>query len=310
VADFSIATRESPALIFVNPRAGRGRGRKYLPAIQKIFADRSVPAEFVFSESTEELGSLARAAIQTGHRLLIAMGGDGTLQGLVNATYGADVVLGIIPVGGGNDFAAALDFPRDPARATALMLSGKPRKVDLLCASTADGGRRLYVGGGGIGLDAAAAVYASGTYARLPGRSRYLAAAVHALSKFKALHIRAEFPGSDLPIVEARVLIAGALNTPTYGAGLRLAPDARVDDGLVTTIFVKDLSAGKILGILPRLLVRGDLAESYITRVTAPRVRLNADRDCLFHADGEIVGPAPIEIEVLPRAAKILAPSF
>jgi diacylglycerol kinase (ATP) len=130
---------------------------------------------------------------------------------------------------------------------------------------------------------------------------------VHALSKFKALHIRAEFPGSDLPVVEARVLVAGALNTPTYGAGLRLAPDARVDDGVMTTIFVKDLSAGKILRILPRMLVRGDLTESYITRVTASRVRLSADRDCLFHADGEIVGSAPIEIEVLPQAAKILA---
>jgi diacylglycerol kinase (ATP) len=159
-------------------------------------------------------------------------------------------------------------------------------------------------------LDAAAVEYASGVYARLPGRFRYLAAAVHALIKFKSLEIRAEFPSSTQPLVQAQVLLAGALHTPTYGAGLRLAPDARVDNGLLAAIFVKDLSAAKILAILPRLLFRGDLAETHVTRVMTSRVRLSADRECLFHADGEILGRAPIDIEVLPQALKILAPTL
>src|SRR5713226_4029231 len=296
VAEFCIASREFPAAVFVNPHAGGGRARRCLSPIKRIFAERSFPADFIFTESSEALESYARSAIQAGRRVLLAMGGDGTLQALVNAAHRREVVLGILPTGGGNDIAAAV-----------AILSAKPRRVDVLCACTADGSRRLYVGGGGVGLDADAASY-SGAYAQLPGRLRYIAAALRALREFKPLRIRAEFPRSERPPMEAPVLLAGALNTPSYGAGLRLAPDARIDDGLLTTLFVRNLSALQVLAAVPRLLTRGDLPDSYVTRFSASRVLLTTDRECLFHGDGEILGPAPVEIEVLPKALQMLAP--
>jgi diacylglycerol kinase (ATP) len=109
--------------------------------------------------------------------------------------------------------------------------------------------------------------------------------------------------------MEASALLAGVLNTPSYGAGLRLAPDTRIDDGLLTTLLVRDLSASQVLAVVPRLLARGDLPESYVARASATRVRLTTDRECLFHGDGEILGPAPVEIEVLPNAVRVLAPA-
>jgi diacylglycerol kinase (ATP) len=307
VAEFSIASCQFPAAVFVNPRAGGSRARKCLPAIKRIFAEHSFPAEFTFTDSSEALESHARSAIRAGQSVLLAMGGDGTVHALVNAAHGSDVVLGILPAGGGNDFAAALGLPKNPIAAAKAILSARPRFVDLLCARTADGRCRLYAGGGGVGLDADAARHASRTYARLPGRLRYIAAALRALREFKPLHVRAEFPGSELAAVELQVLLAGVLNTPSYGAGLRLAPDARVDDGLLTSLFVKNLSAAEMIAAVLRLLMRGDLPASYVTRVSASRVRLTTDRECNFHGDGEILGPAPVEIEVLPRAARVLA---
>jgi diacylglycerol kinase (ATP) len=137
---------------------------------------------------------------------------------------------------------------------------------------------------------------------------RYIAAALRALREFKPLRVRAEFPGSKIQPMDAQVLVAGVLNTPNYGGGLRLAPDARIDDGLMTTLFVKNLSALEVLAAISRLLIRGDLPDSYVDRVSASRVRLMADRECRFHGDGEILGPAPVEIEVLPRAVRVLAP--
>ena len=308
MAEFCNGSHEYPAAVFVNPRAGGGRARRCLPAIKRILVERSFPADFILTDSTDAMESHARTAIQVGRRVLFAMGGDGTLQALVNVAQGRDVVLGILPTGGGNDFAAALGLPKNPIAAARAILSAKPRWVDLLCARTADGNRRLYVGGGGVGLDADAANY-SGAYALLPGRVRYIAAALRALREFKSLRVRAEFPGSELPPMEAPALLAGVLNTPSYGAGLRLAPDARIDDGLLTTLFVRNLSASQVLGVVPRLLARGDLPESYVTRVSATRVRLTTDRECLFHGDGEILGPAPVEIEVLPKAVRVLAPA-
>ena len=307
VAEFCITSREFPAAVFVNPRAGGGRGRRCLTPIRRIFAERSFPADFIFTESTESLESQARSAIETGRRVLLAMGGDGTLQALVNAAHGHEVVLGILPTGSGNDFATALGLPKNPIAAAVAILSAKPRWVDVLCARTADGSRRLYVGGGGVGLDADAASYSS-AYTQLPGRLRYLAATLRALREFKSLRIRADFPDSDHPSMEAQALLAGVLNTPSYGAGLRLAPNARIDDGLLTTLFVRNLSVLQVLAVVPRLLARGDLPDAYVTRVSAPRVRLTTDRECLFHGDGEILGPAPVEIEVLPKALQMLAP--
>ena len=307
VAEFCIASREFPAVFFVNPRAGGGRARRCLSSIKRIFAEHPCHAEFIFTESAEALESQARSAIQAGRRVLMAMGGDGTLQALVNVAHGREVVLGILPTGGGNDFAAALGLPKNPVAAAVAIASAKPRWVDVLCARTADGNRRLYVGGGGVGLDADAASY-SGAYAQLPGRLRYVAAALRALREFKPLRVRAEFPGSELPPMEVPALLAGVLNTPSYGAGLRLAPDARIDDGLLTTLFVRNLSAPQVFAAVPRLLARGDLSESYVTRVSATRVRLTTDRECPFHGDGEILGPAPVEIEVLHKAVRLLAP--
>lgn len=300
--------RERPAMVFVNPHAGGGRSGRRLAHVRALFSARWFPAEFVLTDTREEMRSRVLDAISTGHRVLLAMGGDGTLQALVNATQGSEALLGILPAGGGNDFAAALGFPKDPVAAAKVILSAQPRSVDLLRARTADGGERLYVGGGGVGLDADSARYSAGAYARVPGRLRYVAAALHALSRFRPLHVRAEFPGSTLPGMESQVLLAGVLNTPSYGAGLRLAPQAQIDDGLLTTLFVKDLSPGEVLAVLPRLLTRGELPDSYVTRVNATHVRLSCDRECLFHGDGEVLGPAPVDIEVLPKAVQILAP--
>ena len=307
MSELYAASRELPAVVFVNPHAGGGRARKYLPAIQRIFAARSLPAEFVWTETAESLEVKARTAIDSGRRLLFALGGDGTLQALVNAAHGSEVVIGILPAGGGNDFAAALRIPKNPAAALAALLSARPQWSDVISARTADGKRRLYVGGGGLGLDADAANY-SASYTWLPARLRYIAAALRALHEFKPLRVKAEFPGSALPAIEEQALLVGALNTSTYGAGLRLAPGSRIDDGLLTTSFVRDLSAAQILAVLPNLIASGSLPGKYVLSASAARVRLTVDRECLFHGDGEILGPAPVELEVLPRAIRVLVP--
>jgi diacylglycerol kinase (ATP) len=297
-----------PLVVFVNSAAGGDRARVYLPRIQEVFESFEIRAQFVMTNSATELESSAQNAISQGQRVLVAMGGDGTFQALANATFGADVVLGVLPIGGGNDFAAALGLPDDPVKAAKAMLDGRARTVDLVRARTADGRTRLYAGGGGIGLDAEAARYASGAYRRLPGRLRYIASALRALADYQPLDVHIDFPGNDLPSFEARSMLAAVLNSPTYGAGLRLAPKAKVDDGWLDVILIEELSKFGVLMLLPRLMGSGELRTSRVKRWRVPRVRLTTDRPCLFHGDGEILGPAPVEIEVVPEAMRVLAP--
>jgi diacylglycerol kinase (ATP) len=307
VAALSIVSRENPAIVFVNPFSGRGRGRKYVRQIRDLLAANSFPATFVVPETEEEMDARVRAAVTGGSRVLLVLGGDGTLQRVVNAAADRDILLGVVPAGGGNDFAAALGLPKHPLEAAKRLLNAQPRVVDLLRARCSDGRERLYLGGGGVGLDAEAARY-SARYNWLPGRGRYIAGALHALREFKPPRVHAEFPGTHLESMTEEVLVAGVLNTPSYGGGLRLAPEAKLDDGLLTTLLVKNLTAAQVYSVVPRLLTRGDLPDSYVRRVSAPRVRLSTDRECAFHGDGEIIGPTPVEVHVMPKALRVLAP--
>ena len=295
-------------LVFVNRAAGRGRAALHLRRLQDLFESPRVSVQFIETSGAAELESAARQAAEQNHCLLLALGGDGTFQSLVNGVHGSDAIIGILPAGGGNDFAAALGLPGDPVSAAKINLKGKVRSVDMVRARTADGRRRLYAGGGGIGLDAEAAFLANGPYRRLPGRLRYIASALRALSKHIPLKVRLEFPGEDLQPVETVSLLVGVLNTPTYGAGLRLAPDARIDDGLLNVVLLEDLSTLSVLGLLPRLMGSGELRTSRVKRWGVRSVRISADRPCLFHGDGEILGPAPVEIEIVRNAVRVLAP--
>jgi diacylglycerol kinase (ATP) len=301
---------ETSVLVFVNREAGRGRGGVYLSRIRQLFESLQVPARFEETNSASELESAARQAAgqNQNQRLLLAMGGDGTFQALANGVFGTDVVIGIVPVGGGNDFAAALGLSSNPLKAAEQIVKGEPRCVDLVRVRTADGRTRLYAGGGGMGLDAEAARHASGSFRRFPGRLRYIAAALRAVFERMPLRVRVEFPESELQPVEASALLTCILNTPTYGAGLRLASDAAIDDGWLQVVLVEDMTTPEVLKLLPRLAASGELRTSRVKRWTVKRVRVSADRPCLFHGDGEVLGPAPAEVEVVPGGVQVLAP--
>src|SRR5260370_42640200 len=113
---------------------------------------------------------------------------------MAKGVVGGEVVGRVWPVGGGNDFVAALGIPRDPLKATEAILRGRPRHADLVRARTADGRERFYVRGGGVGLDAEAARYASGSDRQLPGRIRYIASAVPALPGYLPLAVHGVCP--------------------------------------------------------------------------------------------------------------------
>ncbi len=137
---------------------------------------------------------------------------------------------------------------------------------------------------------------------------RYIAAALRALASYAAVEVKLEFPGSEIGALRSKALLAGVLNTPTYGAGLRLAPQAVIDDGMLDVVLLEDLSFMGVMKLLPRLMGSGELRTSRVKRWRAQQVRMSTARPCLFHGDGEILGPTPVEIEVIPKAVRVLAP--
>jgi diacylglycerol kinase (ATP) len=297
-----------PAAVFVNPAAGRGSAGRKVAEAREAFVRRKYSVEIVQSKSAAEFRRGVQAAVREGCATLIAMGGDGTLHLLVGEVIGRDVQVGVIPTGGGNDFATALGIAKNLDQAVGIIVRGKTRMVDLVRVRNSNGLNAVYLGGGGIGIDAEALRYANGRFAKWPGRLRYLASAIAALQGFRGAQVEAEFPESDLPRVTKQVLLAAVLNTPTLGGGVRLAPGAELDDGLLEVVMIEMLRKREVLALIPRLLIAGELKSKRVVRMRAAKIRLTAETATDFQGDGELLGKTPVEIEILHRALRVFAP--
>jgi diacylglycerol kinase (ATP) len=300
--------RVVPATVFVNPAAGRGGAKRKVAQVREAFARRNFPVTIVETPSAEEFRSSVGRAISEGAETLIAMGGDGTVQLLVREAIGRDVRVGVIPAGGGNDFAAALGVSRSPAEAAETIVGGRCRLVDVVEVQVNGRQPALYLGGGGMGLDTDAVRHAAGRFLRWPGRLRYLASAIVALRDFSGIEIHAEFPDQALPPISKKVLLAAVLNTPTCGGGLRLAPEAQIDDGMLEVVLVEMLSKREVLALIPRLLLTGELETKHVTRLRAPSLHISAEGQSWFQGDGELLGIAPVEVRAIPKALRVLVP--
>lgn len=299
--------------MFVNPFAGAGAATGKMEAVWRSFKSARFPVEFVKTESVQDLKPRVHEAIRLGHKLLLALGGDGSFHYLINAAMEVcgftDLIFGIIPAGGGNDFAAAMGLSKSAESTLEAILSRETRWIDLIRARTADGCARLYAGGGGIGLDAEAIRFSNGRYSHLPGRFRYIVSALRALREFSALEVSIELSDPDRPPMRLNAFVASALNTPMYGAGLRLAPFAQIDDGLLDIAVLEKLTAQEIVEVLPRLFWNGSIRSPKLIGMQGKSVRFSANRPCLFQGDGEMIGPAPVELEIQPHAIRVVAPA-
>jgi diacylglycerol kinase (ATP) len=289
-------------LVLVNPASGGGRARRALPQVVDYLHEQQVRADFAESTSGEDLEKRAGEAGGVGYTHLAVLGGDGAFHHATNGAFGYPLVLGLFPAGSGNDIAAGLGIPNDPIAAAHAFLRSPPREVDAVRVRCANAKARLYVGAGGLGLDAETAQLVNGRFRRLPGVMRYIAAALWLVRKFEPLELVAEMDGERW---SGTALFAVAANAPSYGSGVKIAPQARMDDGWLEITLVGALSWTRLAEALPPVLRTGDLRWPEIRRYRARRVRFETNRASLFHGDGEVLGESPVEIELLPNAIQV-----
>lgn len=291
-------------LLLVNPVAGGGAARRAAPAVADLFRKRSVAFELAESRSGADIQAQAARAAADGFRVVAVLGGDGALHHAVNGAFGAGAAFAILPAGNGNDAARGLGIPLDPIAAAHAFLRGQPHATDVLHARFASGEGRYIVSAGGLGLDGEAARLAATRFHHLPGAARYVAAALWVLARFHPAEIEVEWEEGRW---RGPLLLAAAANGPCYGAGLRIEPAARMDDGLLNIVLAEPMPRLRVLEALPILLRDGHLNWPEIRRVRSRRVALRplGGLSC-FHGDGELPGDAPLEIAVAPSAARFI----
>jgi diacylglycerol kinase (ATP) len=311
VQPISPPSSDKSDLLLVNPSAGGGRAATALFALREFAHRRGWNVDIIVTQTPNDLARAACRAAERGQKRIFVLGGDGTFQLLVNAVARyPQTILGVIPAGTGNDLAAAVGLPSDPVQAAALLLQGGAIcELDVARVRTSEGYERLYTGGGGVGLDAEAAQYANGAYRSLPGRFRYLMAAIRALFAFDAIPVKVSFQEDEPKTLEARILLVAVLNTPSYGGGLCLAPEAKTNDGRLDVVILEDSNFGRILTWLPALAFSGQLKTQRLRRFHTTHIRIETDPPCRFHGDGEILGMTPVEVSIVPRAIRVLRPA-
>jgi diacylglycerol kinase (ATP) len=297
---------ESQLWVLGNRRARRCRAFQLGCRLESWFAERGCPALFFWPNSREELRDLAAKAAAAGQRRLVVLGGDGTLLDVANQIQGQPIEVGLVPTGDANDVAAALGLPQDPLAAAELLLEWNARPIDLIRVRTADGQERVFVGAGGAGLDAEAARLAAGEFRWLPGIWRYLAGALVAFSGYKRFEVSLEFEERTW---HGSVFFVAIANTPAYGGGIRIAPEARPEDGWLDVAVAEDLNWRQVLRALPSLARAGNTSGLNLRRYRARRVRIETISPIPFHGDGEPLGATPLDAEVLPGALRVVCPS-
>ena len=286
------------ALALLNPRAGKTAG--LADALRVALGDTPLHITDSSAEARERL-----LALPPGQRVIV-IGGDGTLQPLLGALQEREHEMALLPMGSGNDLARALGLRRRDWRSVIELLQTAPATTMDLGELHIDGQETQYFASSlAVGFDAAVGHRVQSVTRRLRGQLRYLAATFASLGGFKPWRIEVSL--DDSPAREAYYLLASCLNTPTYGAGMRAAPGALIDDGRLQFLGARGWGKFTAPIALPLMLAGLHRGLPGIDLCSFQRARYLAAKPVPLLLDGE---PAPaaarFEVSVRPAALKVV----
>jgi len=289
---------DGPVCLIVNPHAGAGRALRLLPGVEAALRGMGRPFRVAPTTSMQHARELAREACEASE-IVAAMGGDGIVGAVAGELRDGAGLLAVLPGGRGNDFARKLGIPFDPAQAVTLLDTGVERRVDL-----ADTGGTAFLGIMSAGIDSDVNRIALET--RLPlGTFVYTYGALRALVSWRPAAWKLTLDGRESTFTGYSVAVC---NSGVFGGGMYLAPDARLDDGLLDVVTIADKSRLHYLRGLPRVFKGTHLQDPALTLTQCREVTFEADRPFTAYADGDPVAELPATVRVLEGSLRVVAP--
>jgi len=303
--------------IIVNPVSGRGAGNAAVPVVEGLLKEYGVDFDLTRTERPWHAAELAQRAAVEGYDNVVAVGGDGTANEVLNglmlarqAGAATDTAMGILCVGRGNDFAFGMGAPRQLAEGCRVLASGRRRTVDVgrVMGGLYPQGR--YFGNGiGVGFDAVVGFEAL-KMTRLHGFPSYIVAALKTMYLYyRAPLVRVEYDGQA---AIQRLLMVSVMNGRRMGGGFMMAPESRVDDGLLDLCLAEQVSRARIFVLIFHFMRGTQAGKKPITTGRARRVVVTAVEGVLpAHADGETlcVDGRELAVDVLPQQLQFISPT-
>ncbi len=307
----------APYRLIVNPIAGRGNGERSIPYITQVLSEQGVDFDIVRTERPWHAADLAAEAAAQGCRVVVAVGGDGTanevLNGLVRAQAagrGEGCALGVLCAGRGNDFAYGWGLPTTLEEGCLALAHGRRRRVDVGLAIGGLYPEGRYFGNGvGVGFDAVVGFVAA-RMTRLRGFLNYVVAALKTIFLYyKAPLVRIEYDGQTLTQPS---LMVSVMNGRRMGGGFFMAPESRTDDGWFDLCIARQVSRARIFALIFHFMRGTQVGQEPIRMARAQQVTVTAVEGTLpAHADGETLctEATQLELRLLPGLVETVAPA-
>jgi YegS/Rv2252/BmrU family lipid kinase len=300
----------SELTVVLNPTAGRDLGERLAPRIDEWFRESGIDFEMAVTNAPGHATVLALDAASQGSGVVVAVGGDGTanevLNGLMQAGGGAGgTALGLLPIGTGNDFAFGAGVPLDLRAAFEAVARGHTKLLDVGLMRADNEEPRFFGNGVGMGFDAVANIE-SRKVTRLRGDLVYLVAVLRTLAfYYKAPHTTLEIDGR---VLSQPSLMVSLMNGPRVGGGFYITPDADMADGLLDLCVAAKVSRFKMVRFVPRFMRGTHVTDKDIAMGRARKVTVVSESPWAAHVDGEIygVGARRYQVELLPGSLPLI----
>jgi diacylglycerol kinase (ATP) len=307
-------------VVMVNPFSQGGRTKERWPKMERIIRDQIGPFETLMTSAPREATTLTREALRQGADLVVAVGGDGTINEVVNGFFEGDRPLrpesafGILSAGTGGDFVRTLGIPRELESAARLLhqVPARPLDVGRLCYTSADGKEtvRHFINIASFGISGLVDRYVNQSKKSFGGTLSFAWATLKAGARYENAEVLISFDGGT----PRRGLIynVAVANGRYFGGGMKVAPGARLDDGLFDIVTISDIHFSDLLLRGADIYSGRHLKNPKVKVIRARRVEaepLRKGSEVLLEVDGEQVGRLPARFEVIPAGLLVRAPA-
>lgn len=290
-------------LFIINPVAGKGRPLELISEIKRIFHDLKEEYYIEVSEYPGHATEIVERYVKDDIYRVYSVGGDGTLNEVLNGIVGSNSCIAVIPGGSGNDFFRSIKSDKDEKDVLIRTIHGKEKEVDIAKVNG-----KYFINISSVGFDAETA-YNAQKLKRFPfigGGIAYTIAVFITIIKNKSYDVHITY---DDKYYNGRILLTAIANGRYYGGGILPAPKAELNDGLLDICIIKALGRFKILTLFPKY-IKGNhvnLKEVFLSK--AGKIEIHCKKDIPLNIDGEVSKVRSAVFEIIPNGIKIIIPS-
>ncbi|MDT8717410.1 diacylglycerol kinase family lipid kinase [Clostridium sp. 19966] len=291
-------------LFIVNPKAGKGRGLQYIENIKHII-DNKIDYRIEVTNKSGHATEIARKYSHDEEYIICSVGGDGTLNEVVNGMAGGKSTLAIIPTGSGNDFVRTI-YPKYILKDLfSKVICGDTKLVDLIKIN-----EKYFLNIASVGLDADVAYNAIKFKKNkfISGSMAYMLSVFKTLLNKRGTWVKLNIDGTQYDY--KKLLLIAISNGKSYGGGIHITPQAEVDDGFADICMIENLRLLRIFRMMPKLFRAQHLQVKEVKMYKAQEIEIEGRSEFKVNVDGEIVSASNIKIQVIPKALKIIIPKF